>query len=1133
MYRDDQMDFLKAQLAEEKKKNSLLEEELSFYRNTFIDTASFIAITTITGEITFINQAFIKFLPDSYSDTLTGHAISTLPVWDQPEQIGEAIKKTMKEGACTGKFDIKDNAAFTLQALVFLSEEKASGLHQIVFLMRMAENQLQDNGPLQINEQSLKNILNIVPVGVSWFATEEQMPDFANNLLLDTLGYSEQEALSLDGLQVFPANFFKRILTQTDSSLSRKKHFMDGVEFRHKNGKSIFFNIISDFVHINGRKRLLSFYRDVTEEKKIHDLLIRKEESLKQAQRIAKVGNWEWTLADDSRYYSDELFHIHDFTPSENFSYEAFLNVIHPDDKEKVATVIQEALDKYQPYEIDFRLLMPSGQIKYLHGASHLFLDKSGKPEKMVGAIQDISEQVKAQEALQKSENRLKRAQQIGKTGYWEWDLVTDEVYWSDELYVLYDMPKGIFVPTIHSVIEMMHESERKRITDYIYSSIENKQTYYEIEGRVVTGSGQLKYFIAKAEIIYDAASNPVRMEGISQDITSIRKTEETLRYNEYLLQNVNDAILSTDEFMHITSWNKAAERIYGWTWQEAIGKNLQDMLSFVPPAIDSQVHRDFMEKGYWKGEHILKRKDGSPITIQAHTILLKDENQRVTGMVSVDRDVTEFNTLQEKVTESEKMLQLVINSVPQSIFWKDTHSVYLGCNENFARMASLSGPWEVSGKTDLDMPWAQEKAEIFMQFDRDILGGKIPGLNRICTHTSKDGTMIWLNVNIVPLQDTAGNNIGILGTLDDITEKKRIEESLKQKQANLEAIIENTDNLIWSVSREYKVLAMNSKLAHFYKHFYKADLQTGDHYLNTLPEWLHKRWIANHKKVLTGEKIVLTKKFKFDNRFIWFDIFSFPIVEADGQISGVAYMSRDVTERIKNEQLILKYIKQHNTLKLKQEKLKMLAILQGQEEERRNISMELHDGVGQLQTALLYKMNKLTDKLHSFNNVHINTLAGEITSLQKDIYHEIRRISEHLMPQYLNDFTLDQALTQLMMLSFKNMDIRVESNIKLTSVDLSKSLEVAVFRIIQEIINNVLKHAQANQFYIKLYDSKQYLHIQIKDNGIGFSLSSLHPRKGKGLSHIKERINLLNGNISIVTQPNEGCYIEIRIPIF
>jgi signal transduction histidine kinase len=325
----------------------------------------------------------------------------------------------------------------------------------------------------------------------------------------------------------------------------------------------------------------------------------------------------------------------------------------------------------------------------------------------------------------------------------------------------------------------------------------------------------------------------------------------------------------------------------------------------------------------------------------------------------------------------------------------------------------------------------------------------------------------------------------------------------------------------------------MNSKLAAFYQNFYQTALHTGDNYLEVLPGRLHKRWIKNHKQVLQGEKVTLTKRFKIQNYYLWFEIFCFPIVEADGEISGVAYMAREITERIKNEQLILKYIKKHNALKLKQEKLKMLGILQGQEEERRKISMELHDGVGQLQTALMYKMNKLTDKILQFNHSAISNLAAEITHLQKDIYQEIRRISEHLMPQYLNDFPLDKALTQLLMISFKNTDIQPEQDIKLESASLSKNLEVAVFRITQEIINNVLKHAQASHFNIKLYNSRHYLQLQIEDNGIGFHIPSLQEKRGKGLTNIKERINLLNGSFSIHTSPGKGCLIEIKIPIF
>jgi PAS domain S-box-containing protein len=776
--------------------------------------------------------------------------------------------------------------------------------------------------------------------------------------------------------------------------------------------------------------------------------------------------------------------------------------------------------------------LLPGGEVKHIHSTGELFTNEQGVAQKMIGTIQDITQQVLARQALEKSEKRLKRAQQIGKTGYWEWDIVTDEVYWSDELYLLYEMDKESFVPSIGSVVEMMYEKDRQRITEYIYSCLAQKQTHYQIEGPALTSKGNRVYFLAKAEIIYDAAGNAVRMEGVSHDITGLKKAEEDLRFKEYLLQNVNDAIISTDGQMCITSWNKAAGKIYGHTETEALGKNLTDLLGFTPPASDSQEHADFLEKGYFKGELTMKRKDGSQVTIEAHTIALMDEKGEFTGRVSVDRDITAYKQMQNKVYESEAMLKLVINTVPQAIFWKDLNAIYRGCNQNFIRMFRLRDAEQLIGKNDKQMYWGQELAAELLHQDQQIMQGKIPRLFYTKTIEAADKSLIWLEVKLVPLYNKEEQIIGVLGTAEDITEKKSIEQALIQSKANLEAIIENTDDLIWALNKEFKMIAMNSNLARFWKQFFDSTLQVGDSCFDIQPLWAQERWVQVHRKVLSGEKVFVTKRYRLNDAHHWFDIACFPIVEAGGKITGASYIVRDVTQRKKQEKLLLQYVKRHSQLSLEQEKQKMMAVIKGQEEERRLISMELHDGVGQMLTALNFRMNKITDKLYPQVTPDLSLSLQEVVKLQKSIYQEVRRISENLMPQFLNDFPLEQALEQLINQSFGNTGIRVDSEIELQGYTFEKSIEIALFRMAQEIFNNILKHSQATVVSVTMHVKKAGLFFLIKDNGLGFDLSATHHKMGKGLNNIRQRVSLLNGSFVVASHPGEGFQLQIKIPV-
>jgi PAS domain S-box-containing protein len=134
------------------------------------------------------------------------------------------------------------------------------------------------------------------------------------------------------------------------------------------------------------------------------------------------------------------------------------------------------------------------------------------------------------------------------------------------------------------------------------------------------------------------------------------------------------------------------------------------------------------------------------------------------------------------------QLLQLVMDNIPQFIFWKDRNSVFLGCNRNFAKIAGFDSPEELVGKTDYDMPWRPEEAEFFRQVDRDVMESGRPRYHIIEPQLQAGGKEAWLDTNKIPLFDDDGEVVGILGTYEDITERKLAQEALQHAQ-KMEAI--------------------------------------------------------------------------------------------------------------------------------------------------------------------------------------------------------------------------------------------------------------------------------------------------------------------------------------------------------
>ncbi|MGC8495573.1 MAG: PAS domain-containing sensor histidine kinase [Syntrophobacteraceae bacterium] len=174
-----------------------------------------------------------------------------------------------------------------------------------------------------------------------------------------------------------------------------------------------------------------------------------------------------------------------------------------------------------------------------------------------------------------------------------------------------------------------------------------------------------------------------------------------------------------------------------------------------------------------------------SKVTLGNSTPLF-DATGQIYGAISAFIDITERKRAEEALRESRQMLDLVLNTIPLRVFWKDADLNYLGCNLAFAQDAGLLSPEEIMGKNDFDMGWA-DQADAYRSDDRRVMESGQPKLGYEEPQTTPDGGRIWLRTNKVPLHDSAGMIMGVLGTYDDITERKRMEEELRRSRDELE----------------------------------------------------------------------------------------------------------------------------------------------------------------------------------------------------------------------------------------------------------------------------------------------------------------------------------------------------------
>jgi signal transduction histidine kinase len=219
----------------------------------------------------------------------------------------------------------------------------------------------------------------------------------------------------------------------------------------------------------------------------------------------------------------------------------------------------------------------------------------------------------------------------------------------------------------------------------------------------------------------------------------------------------------------------------------------------------------------------------------------------------------------------------------------------------------------------------------------------------------------------------------------------------------------------------------------------------------------------------------------------------------------------QDQSERIEHEKII-----------------RTTSMIDAQEDERQHLSCELHDGLGQLILATRMKL----DQLSSCESETNTRLIGEARELIGVTVNEIRNISNHLMPAVLHEFGLQAAINRLAIETSGNGPAQVTFVSGIDDKELvGQRLQIYLYRIVQEALNNVVKHARANSVLIELSGKNETICLKIQDDGQGFDLGRKRILSGNGISNMKERTNLLGGHFTISSEPGKGTSIAIEIP--
>jgi PAS domain S-box-containing protein len=285
-------------------------------------------------------------------------------------------------------------------------------------------------------------------------------------------------------------------------------------------------------------------------ERKRNDVALKESQRrLEEAQRIAHVGHWERDLETGLITWSDEIYRILGLPPQENDSPPTeWRHMIHPEDRERVSVVTEEAQRGVRRYDVEYRIVRPDGEVRFLHSQGDIIHDEQGRPRRAFGIAQDITERNRAEEKLKQSEGQLAEAQQIARVGSWNWDLQSNALNWSDELYRVFGVDPQTFNPAYEDVVmESIHAEDRALVRGVIENCLKTQEPF-SFYYRIHRPDGEERVIHARGGVVSDEHGTPIRMFGTAQDVTERKQAEERLRATTEQLRSLSARLQSVRE---------------------------------------------------------------------------------------------------------------------------------------------------------------------------------------------------------------------------------------------------------------------------------------------------------------------------------------------------------------------------------------------------------------------------------------------------------------------------------------------------------------------------------------------------------------------------------------------------------
>jgi PAS domain S-box-containing protein len=572
-------------------------------------------------------------------------------------------------------------------------------------------------------------------------------------------------------------------------------------------------------------------------------------------------------------------------------------------------------------------------------------------------------------------------------------------------------------------------------------------------------------------------------------------------------------AIFMTDPNGVVQTWNSGAKHITGKEAQEMIGRHIS--IFYLPEDLEKNTPTKNLalarEKGSHEDEGWRVNNAGLKFWVHVHYTAIYDNQERLTGYVVIVRDMTEFKVKSDEqerlIDQRTEELKNAFERITDAVMAFDNQWNYTYVNRKAAEMAGI--PKEELIGQNLWNRFPGEQKLIIHELYKQAMEEQ----RTIQTECFFPPLKIWIHATMYP---SFG---GLSVYLQDISARKQTEQALLESREKYRQIVDTAQEGIWMIDQYNKTVFVNRKMCEMLEYFeHEMQGRSIAHFMDDEERQQSFQSLDRRQKGVIEEleKLLITKS----GRRIIVHMSANPIYDRDGKYEGALAMVSDITEKIKLQREL-------SQQQERRQKELSKAEINAQEKERTKIGEELHDNINQLLvTSKLFLGHALQTGQYKTNTVRsmecINQAVEEIRQLSKGLVGPSRAASIGLVAS-VTDLVIELTALKNIRINFDHDSFQEEKT--------DEGLKLIIYRIIQEQLNNIFKHAESSEVTIQLVHRDARLELWIKDNGKGFDTTK--KRKGIGLANIAGRVVAYNGKVDIFSSPGNGCSLCVIFNLF